>query len=400
MLERFADAHVLVVDDNETNLQLMQRLLERAGLRDVHLAADPVAAFAGLTDVEPDLVLLDLHMPKLNGYEFLERLGERYAGQYVPVMVLTADASQEATRRALNLGARDFLTKPFDVQETILRVGNLLETRYLYKMLRRHSVVLREQLNEYQETERRERERFEVDLSAVEEVIDTGGFSIVYQPVIDLTTETMVSVEALARFGDGTVSPDRWLAKAATVGLDTKLELEVIRTALSSLDSLPEPVRLAVNASPGALLAPDLTRLCAGHDCSRLVLELTEHVPVDDYEAVTSAFNELRHLGAQLAVDDTGAGYASFRHLLGLDPSIVKLDMSLTRGIDQDSARRALAAALVSFTRDTDRILVAEGVETASELEALRELGVTFVQGYYLGRPQRLAELVSSPELS
>jgi EAL domain-containing protein (putative c-di-GMP-specific phosphodiesterase class I) len=117
---------------------------------------------------------------------------------------------------------------------------------------------------------------------------------------------------------------------------------------------------------------------------------------VDDYDAVTTAFTDLREMGAQLAVDDTGAGYASFRHLLGLDPSIVKLDMSLTRGIDRDSARRALAAALVSFTRDTDRVLVAEGVETAAELEALRELGVRLVQGYYLGRPQRLADLVSA----
>ncbi|MDQ3570948.1 MAG: EAL domain-containing protein, partial [Actinomycetota bacterium] len=99
-----------------------------------------------------------------------------------------------------------------------------------------------------------------------------------------------------------------------------------------------------------------------------------------------------RQRGLRVAVDDAGAGYASFRHILRLRPDIIKLDMALTRDIDRDPARRALAAALITFAENTGSTIVAEGVETAEELHALRQLGVTAAQGYYLGRPTPLSE--------
>jgi EAL domain-containing protein (putative c-di-GMP-specific phosphodiesterase class I) len=136
--------------------------------------------------------------------------------------------------------------------------------------------------------------------------------------------------------------------------------------------------------------------LCDG-DLSRVVLEITEHTTVEDYAKLHEVLRPLRERGMRLSIDDAGAGYSSFRHILRLRPDFIKLDISLTRDIDSDRGRRALAAALIGFARETGAELIAEGVETESELATLRKLGVHKAQGYLLGRPapfetaQRLA---------
>jgi len=134
--EDLLSSRVLIIDDQPANLRLLEDLLAREGFMhvvgttDAHKALDLYAAF------DPDLIVLDLMMPELDGYAVLEQLkrrGDPY--DYRPVLVVTADATSEARRRALSLGAKDFLTKPFDTIETMLRIWNLLETRALYKRL-------------------------------------------------------------------------------------------------------------------------------------------------------------------------------------------------------------------------------------------------------------------------
>jgi EAL domain-containing protein (putative c-di-GMP-specific phosphodiesterase class I)/FixJ family two-component response regulator len=395
VLQRFSRARVLIIDDNSANVALLEAVLTRSGLRSIHSSTDPRDALARLDDVDPDLVLLDLHMPGLDGYEMLSRLAQRAAGSYLPVLVLTADTGKQAAHRALRLGARDFLTKPFDLDEVLLRVHNLLETRDLYTALRRQNLLLGEQLTGYQEPERLAEAERQVTYERIRQALDGDSLTMLYQPVYDLTSRTMVGCEALARFLTEPVrGPDRWFADAASVGLGTPLELAAIGTALRALQVLPEPMFLAVNASPGTLLHPDLPTLCLTADCRRLVLELTEHVPIEDYQAVHAATVPLRGRGLRLAVDDTGAGYAGFRHLLGIRPDIIKLDVSLTRDVDTDPARCALASALVTFTNRVGATLIAEGVETAGELATLRELNVQWAQGYHLGRPQPIPDIL------
>ena len=119
----------------------------------------------------------------------------------------------------------------------------------------------------------------------------------------------------------------------------------------------------------------------------RIVVEMTEHAPVGDYDGLNTALQPLRDAGARVAVDDAGAGFASLRHILLLAPDIIKLDISLTRGIDSDRSRRALSYALVAFARETQTTIVAEGIETEAELRALRDIGVTHGQGFLLARP-------------
>jgi EAL domain-containing protein (putative c-di-GMP-specific phosphodiesterase class I) len=121
-------------------------------------------------------------------------------------------------------------------------------------------------------------------------------------------------------------------------------------------------------------------------------VELTEHSAVGDYDALERALHPLREAGLRIAVDDAGAGYATFRHILRLEPDFIKLDLSLISGIDADPAQRALAGAVVALAREM-RGVVAEGIERSAELAVLLCLGVDAGQGYLFGRPSRRAGL-------
>jgi EAL domain-containing protein (putative c-di-GMP-specific phosphodiesterase class I) len=130
----------------------------------------------------------------------------------------------------------------------------------------------------------------------------------------------------------------------------------------------------------------------------RIILEITEHAAVADYAALNAVLKRYRANGLRLAADDAGAGYSCFRHVLDMRPNVIKLDMSLTRDIDKDPARAALASALTIFGRSIEAEIVAEGVETLAELNVMREIGVTKVQGYLLGKPQPLEAAKQTPQ--
>lgn len=219
-------------------------------------------------------------------------------------------------------------------------------------------------------------------------VIEKNQIAMVYQPIWDLHAHRPVGFECLARFSGGpSRSPDKWFMEAAEIGLGTLLELAAIRLAQSSLASFPDHIYLAVNASPRTILSGELADTLVGMPAERIVLEITEHAHVEDYDGLLRALEPLRSRGVRLAVDDAGAGFSSLQHILQLRPDLIKLDMALTRNINLDPARRALASALVAFARNTNSRIIAEGVETASELDALRSIGIEKAQGYFLGRP-------------
>jgi cyclic di-GMP phosphodiesterase len=133
-------ARILIVDDEPANVLLLERILGRAGYEDVVTTTDPRQALSLFDEREPDLVLLDLMMPELDGFGVMQELSRRIPeGALLPILVLTADATKEARERALSMGARDFLTKPFDHTEVLLRIRNLLEARLIYLRLQRQN---------------------------------------------------------------------------------------------------------------------------------------------------------------------------------------------------------------------------------------------------------------------
>jgi EAL domain-containing protein (putative c-di-GMP-specific phosphodiesterase class I) len=230
----------------------------------------------------------------------------------------------------------------------------------------------------------------------IRRVMATGAPRIVYQPIYSLRTEKLAGVECLSRFDtEPRRSPDIWFKAADKAGLGLELELHAIAQALPALAQLPAGLSVNLNASPELVLSGRLEPLLSGVDMARLVLEITEHATVSDYHALAQSLAPLRARGARLAIDDAGAGYASMRHILDLQADIIKLDMSLTRNIDVDPNRRALAKGLVAFAKEIGSTITAEGVETAAELEALKAIGADKVQGYFLNKPQPLSDVLA-----
>jgi PAS domain S-box-containing protein len=224
-------------------------------------------------------------------------------------------------------------------------------------------------------------------LDRIQEVLEDENIRPVYQPIHDLANGSVISCEALARFpGDPKRGPDRWFAEAWEVGLGVPLELLAVRAAAAALPELPPDVSLNVNASPPTIFSGRFLE-CLGTDTERVTVELTEHLHLEDYEGLTAKLGPLRQAGGRVAIDDFGAGYASLRHILKVQPELIKLDISLTERIDTNPVAHALATSLVSFADEVGVNVVAEGIETEEELEALLDIGFRYGQGFYFGVP-------------
>ena len=250
--------------------------------------------------------------------------------------------------------------------------------------------VLAEIVADQVDREQLESEKRRLEWSRIRGVLDRDDIDVEFQPVFDLDDCTIVSLEALARFWTEPMrSPSVWFAEATEVGLGVELELAAIRSALQRLDDFPPGVAIALNVSPTTALDARFCELLFAV-ADRVVIEITEHAQVDDYDALQSALAPLRERGAQLAIDDVGAGFANLRHILRLAPDLVKLDLSLTQEISRDPAREALASSLVGFAEGVGASIVAEGISSDEDLALLRALGVDYGQGFHLARPSAL----------
>lgn len=229
------------------------------------------------------------------------------------------------------------------------------------------------------------------ETARIRSILRHESFRMVFQPVVRLPERIPVAYEALARFEDAWFpTPAHVFLAAERAGLGVGLELLAVRRAFDRLPALPPAMWLGVNLSARALLVPEVQDLLLSHAGDRVGIEVTEHAEVDDYDELTTVTDRLRSAGIQVGVDDAGAGYASFRHILKLRPSIIKLDLEIVRDIDTDPARQALTRSFVTFAEQADAFLVAEGVETEAESRMLQDLGVSLAQGYFFGRPQPL----------
>jgi diguanylate cyclase (GGDEF)-like protein len=230
--------------------------------------------------------------------------------------------------------------------------------------------------------------------AAVEDVIAHRRFDIVAQPIADLRTGEIVALESLARFtAEPVLPPNLWLAAADQGGLRIELEHALLRAAIGVLDGVPAHIALTVNLSPAAVMDPRLPEVLDGAPLHRLIVEIIDHHQLDDYEPLSEALSPMRTAGLRIAVDDSGQGLSSLQQMGQLAPSFMKLNRTLTRNIDRDPTKHALAYALSAFAGQIGSAIVAEGLETEAELRALRALGAPLGQGYLLAHPRPLAEL-------
>ncbi|WP_430783629.1 EAL domain-containing protein [Actinoplanes sp. G11-F43] len=203
------------------------------------------------------------------------------------------------------------------------------------------------------------------------------NFFTVFQPIFELGSGEVVGYEALTRFADGS-TPERGLADAREQGRHIDLDAALVRAAMASAESLPEGTWLSVNVSAGLLRRPRELEALLAESNRPIVLEVDDADPAD-----VAALPP----GVRIAVDDAGAGYDSLARMESLKPAFLKLGRESLTGIENEGARRASIRSLVEFSREHGCVVIAEGIESAPQRDALAACGVPLGQGFYLGRP-------------
>lgn len=377
---------VLIADDDGEVRAALAALVESEPLLELSAAvADAGQAIAAAARERPRVALLDVRMP---GGGAAAVRGIKRCSPQTRVLALSASRDRATVLEMLAAGADGYLVKGDSVDaivaaiERAARGQGSLSAEVTGDVIQELAVRTRTGLL----SEERSRSREARILHAIE----SGALSMAFQPICTLAGET-VGAEALARFDcEPRQGPERWFAEAREAGLELELEIAAVRAALEALPSLPGPLYLAVNVSPATLATADLRSLLAQADAARVVVEVTEHAPIDDYPSLRESLATLRALGTRIAIDDAGAGFASLRHILRLAPEFIKLDRALIDGIEADTSLQALAAGLTSFAQRIGATIIAEGIERAPEVEMLAELGVCYGQGYFFARPAPL----------
>jgi EAL domain-containing protein (putative c-di-GMP-specific phosphodiesterase class I) len=368
-------SRVLLVDDEPGVLGMLRTALRRYGF-ETEEAGDGLAALDLVRKQRFDVIVSDINMPNCAGLEFLR--GVRELDMDVPVIMMTAKPSIDSSVKAVEYGAFRYLVKPVlpaDLKEVIDRAVRLHEiARAKRKALELHGID----------------DKWLGDRALLE-----GKFTsaleqlwMAFQPVVSWRDRRVYGYEALVRSNEPALSNPGLLLEAAE-RLDKLHELgRRIRGRAVEVEP-PNEVKLFVNLHPADLLDPEL--YLAGAPLTRIakrvVLEMTERASLDTVRDLSSRITELKRMGFQIAIDDLGAGYAGLSAFTQLEPHIVKLDMSLVRHVDIDPKRRNIVKRLLEMCNDLAMEVVAEGVETTGERDALVGMGCDKLQGYLFARP-------------
>lgn len=375
---------VLIADDEPLMVRALGSVLSTdPALEVVATAGDAEEAVRLAEAHRPEVALLDVRMPRGGGTEAARRIRARAPG--VRILALSAHEDRATVVEMLRAGAHGYVVKGSPADEIVEHVRRIArgDPGFSAEATARAMDELTERLQTEEERAKLRREQ----IRQIRAVLEGRGLETAFQPVADLLSGTTLGFEALARFrAEPLRGPDVWFAEAAGVGMGAELEVAAIRKALSGLGLIPAGAFLSVNVSPETATARSFLEVLSLVPVDRVVIEITEHARVDDYEALSGALADLRRRGLRLAVDDAGAGFASLRHILRLEPDFIKLDVTITREINARPAY-ALATALHSFAIEIGATIIAEGIETEEELATLRRLGIGCGQGYYLGRP-------------
>lgn len=246
------------------------------------------------------------------------------------------------------------------------------------------------------ESSTREQLDSENRIARLRQIIDAGEVHTLVHPIFDLSDMSVIGYEALSRgpVGSEFEHPDKLFKVAYDADLVLRLERLCRKRAIEAAAELPLGRMIFLNVEPEAVGDPELREIVtstlllqADVDPRRIVLEITERAAIEDFVTFRATLELLRALGFSISIDDAGAGYASLQCLAEVHPEWLKIDLTLVRGCDGDDVRRCLIESLVTFATAAGVKLVAEGIETESELAMVRKLGVRYGQGFYFGEP-------------
>jgi EAL domain-containing protein (putative c-di-GMP-specific phosphodiesterase class I) len=371
---------VVVVDDEPSILRALERTLGAT----FRVAAFPAAqqAIERVRKGGVAVVLSDIGMPGMSGIDLLGAVREHDPD--LPVVLITGSPSLESATKAIEHGVFRYLPKPFDEQQLTSLVGQASQLHRLAR-LKREALELRGAPSAPRKPGSDKSLRRAL-----------GSLSVVYQPIISNSARKVYGYEALMRSAEPEFpSPAHLLTAAEQAGALHELGQTVRQRAVEGLRGAADDTLLFLNLHPQDLADPELTRAgtLLSRSAHRVVLEITERASLSGLDDLKPTLTALRKLGFRIAIDDLGAGYAGLNSFALLEPEIVKLDMTLIRGVDKSAVKQKLVRSISALCREMGMIIVAEGVETMPERDTLTALGCDLLQGHLFGQPTRWPSL-------
>ena len=370
---------ILLVDDEQSIARAYARTLGAAGFS-VQTASDGKEAAAAARQRAFDVIVSDITMPEMNGIELLRAVREHDLD--VPVVLMTGGPAVDSAVRAMEYGALRYLIKPIDPSELEEVVTRAVRLHQMAKIKREALEMFR-----LEGKHLGDRASLEARLARAMETL-----WIAYQPIVSWSRRTTFAHEALVRNEEPTLrSPPDLFEAAERVGRLQDLGRVIRSQVAQTLAAHPTDGLLFVNLhalemEDDSLLAPDAP---LSQYASRIVLEVTERAPLERIRDVGTRVAQLRALGYRIAIDDLGAGYAGLTTFAHLEPEVVKVDMSLVRGLDKSAMKQKLLGSIIGLCRDLRIEIIAEGIETEEERDALIRLGGDLCQGYLFARPDK-----------
>lgn len=364
------------MDDEPFILRAYSRMLEARG-HEVVTAGSGDEALALLRTRPFDVIVSDIAMPSLDGIELLR--GVREQDLDVPVILMTGSPSIETAARAIEQGAFRYLTKPLRLQDLCDAVDH---AHRLHELAR----LKRQALELMGRTDRQLGDRAGLE---VRMPVALARLTMLYQPIVRWSSRQVVAYEALVRSREPALASAAALLSAAErMGALPQLGRRIRSVVAADLVHAPPSAEIFVNLHSTDLMDEDLFDREAplSRLAGRVVLEVTERATLDRVPDARDRVAHLRSMGYRIAVDDLGAGYAGLSSLAQLEPDLVKLDMSLSRGIDGNPTQQILVRSMATLCREMGTSFVVEGVETARELRTLTSLGADLFQGHLFAR--------------
>jgi EAL domain-containing protein (putative c-di-GMP-specific phosphodiesterase class I) len=374
---RIVRPRILVVDDDEVLVRSYARMLTAEGY-DVEVRYDGESAVSAVKSMPLDVVLSDIDMPRLGGVGLLERIREHDLD--IPVILITGSPSLETAVAAVEHGALRYLTKPVDAARLRAVTADAVNVH-------RVALAKRSALDLAGGVDRLVGDHTRL-VSSFDSVLDTLWMA--YQPIVSWSGKAVFGFEALLRSREPSL-PHPGAVLDAAERLDRLPELgRAIRAkaAEPGLEGLGETL-LFVNLHTHDLLDEQLfnPELPLARMAKQVVLEITERASLHHIRDVQARVARLREMGYRIAVDDLGAGYAGLTSFAHLEPEVVKLDMSLVRNVHLQPTKQTLVRTMITMCRELGMRVVAEGIETPEERDAILEAGCDLMQGYLFAKP-------------
>ncbi|BAY24638.1 putative diguanylate phosphodiesterase [Calothrix sp. NIES-2100] len=390
---------ILVIEDEELVRENLLDLLEAEDFDTLSAANGRIGLNLAFSEI-PDLILCDMMMPEIDGYGVLTTLRQDPLTATIPFIFLTAKSAKADFRQGMDLGADDYLTKPFTRAELLSAIVNRLEKQ---AALKKHFLSTQAATM----VSSPKMQLLELHLQRVIKQNKFQEFDLYYQPIVDIASGKIIAAESLLRWQSpelGSVPPLEFMQLAESQGLILSIEQWVLTSICEQIkkwqDNIdPLPLTMNVNVSGSLFYSPgfieDIAALLIKNKLApeRVEIELNESIIMQNLNNAIAIMHKLRSLGVKIAVDDFGIGYSSLTNLKELPINTLKIGRYYIHNVDVNYEKSALTKAVIQMAHNLDFQVIAEGIDTEAELDFLRQNNCDAMQGFLLSRPLPAAEL-------